>query len=169
MKNKENINAINKPPNLSQDISKNVLNQNNLNIINKIYVNCPDNNQESLHHPNIMKSNIKPPNIENNSNDQNNIQNQDVKIELSQNRNNNDNNDDINIKNMIRNQFVRKVYGILLSQFILTFSLILICQINTIKNYLFSHREFHQSFIFKYFNYSAFTSSQNLFSVTTKN
>lgn len=145
MKNKENINSINKPPNLSQDISKNVLNQNNLNIINKIYVNCPDNNQESLYHPNIMKSNIKPPNIENNSNDQNNIQNQDVKLELSQNQNNNDNNDDINIKNMLRNQFVRKVYGILLSQFILTFSLILICQINTIKNYLFSHRELYLS------------------------
>ena len=136
MKNKENINSIINPSNLSQDISKNELNQNNLNIINKIYVNCPDNNQESLHHPNIMKSNIKPSNIENSSHDQNYIQNQDVKLELSQNQNNNDNNDDIKIKNMLRNQFVRKVYGILLSQFILTFSLILICQINIIKKYL---------------------------------
>ena len=148
MKNKENINSIINPSNLSQEISKNELNQNNLNILNKIYVNCPDNNQESLHHPNIMKNNIKPSNIENNSNYKNNIQNQDVKLELSQNQNNNDNNDnneDIKIKNMLRNQFVRKVYGILLSQFILTFSLILICQINIIKKYLLSHRDLYLS------------------------
>ena len=145
MKNKENLNSINKPSNLSQDISKNELNQNNLNIINKIYINYPDNNAENIHHPNIMKNNIKPPNIKNSSNDQNNNQNLDVKIELSQNQNNNDDNDDINIKNMLRNQFVRKVYGILLSQFILTFSLILICQINIIKKFLLSHRQLYLS------------------------
>ena len=124
MKSKENINSINKPSNLSQDISRQELNQNNLNIINKIYANYPDNNQETIFHPNIMNNNTKPTIIENNSNDQNNNQIQDVKLELSQNQNNNDNNDDINIKNMIRNQFIRKVYGILLTQFLLTFSLI---------------------------------------------
>ena len=145
MKSKENINSINKPSNLSQDISRQELNHNNLNIINKIYANYPDNNQETIFHPNIMNNNTKPTIIENNSNDQNNNQIQDVKLELSQNQNNNDNNDDINIKNMIRNQFIRKVYGILLTQFLLTFSLILICQINIIKKFLFSHRYLYLS------------------------
>jgi FtsH-binding integral membrane protein len=142
MKNKENINSINKQSNISQYISKSELSQNNLNIINKIYVNCPDNNQENIHHPNIMNNRIKPSIIENNSNDQNNNQSQDVKLQLSQNQNNND---DINIQNMLRNKFIRKVYGILISQLILTFSLILICQINIIKQFLLSHRELYLS------------------------
>lgn len=44
-----------------------------------------------------------------------------------------------NIYLSIRSQFMLKVYGILLFQFIITFGLILITQINKIKSYLLKH------------------------------
>ena len=44
-----------------------------------------------------------------------------------------------NIYLSIRSQFMLKVYGILLFQFIITFGLILISQINKIKSYLLKH------------------------------
>ena len=40
----------------------------------------------------------------------------------------------------IRSKFLLKVFGILLTQFIFTFGIILICQLNIIKNFLFSHK-----------------------------
>lgn len=45
----------------------------------------------------------------------------------------------INIDLDIRSKFLLKVFGILLTQFIFTFATILICQIETIKKFLFSH------------------------------
>lgn len=44
-----------------------------------------------------------------------------------------------NIYLSIRSKFMLKVYGILLFQFIITFGLILITQINSIKNFLINH------------------------------
>ena len=46
---------------------------------------------------------------------------------------------DIKIQINIRSRFMLKVFGILLTQFIFTFGLILICQIKKIKNFLFTH------------------------------
>ena len=45
-----------------------------------------------------------------------------------------------NIDANIRSKFLLKVFGILLTQFIFTFGIILICQLNIIKNFLFSHK-----------------------------
>lgn len=47
--------------------------------------------------------------------------------------------EDEEIKKKIHNGFVRKVYGILLFQFIFTFGIVFICQIKKIKNYLNNH------------------------------
>ena len=118
---------------MNQDISKIKLNQNNNNIINKIYISPkikPENkfNSHNQNNINIMninnKGNISNNNINNENSNQ--INNGNVEIVYSK-------SEDQTIKEIIRNQFVRKVYGILLVQFILTFGLILICQIKVIK------------------------------------
>ena len=46
---------------------------------------------------------------------------------------------ELKIQLNIRSRFMLKVFGILLTQFIFTFGLILICQIKKIKNFLFTH------------------------------
>ena len=135
----------------NKDLSKLELNQNNNNLINKIcfYPGCKQNN-EMQKNPNqdnfkeknnILLNNNYMLNINNKNNqilNNNNIDNneiQDVNVEVTQSQK-----DVQNINIIIRNQFVKKVYGILLTQFIITFGLILICQIKIIKNYLNRNR-----------------------------
>lgn len=137
-----------KEPSINQDFSKIELNQNKNNILNNIYFspeikpeNKIDSYQKDLENQNninIMNINNKKNNINNNINNAipDNIKNDNVEIIYSQ-------KEDQNIKDLIRNQFVRKVYGILLFQFILTFGLILICQIKIIKNFLY-----HQNILY---------------------
>ena len=131
-----------------QDHSKIELNQNNFNILNKINI-TPDKKPENefpqlpnhFHKNDIMNINYQ----DNNNNNYNSINlnpnkstGLDIKVFQSQ-------KDGQNINEIIRNQFVRKVYGILLVQFIITFSLILICQIKTIKNFLFHNSKLYIS------------------------
>ena len=142
-----------KEPSINQDISKYELNKNNNNIINKIYIS-PDKKddksdvyQNDFHKNdiNVMNINYKN-NINNNNLNQNNVniinpyQNQNNFVEIIHSQNDNQKIDEI-----IRNQFVRKVYGILLFQFIFTFSLILICQIKVIKKFLYIHSKLYIS------------------------
>ena len=141
---------IEKEPIINQDISKIELNQNNNNIINKINVSPeikPEKNYNS--HQNYFQNqdNINVMNINNTNKFTNNninneipmqIHNGNIEIVHSQKENQ-------NIKQTIRNQFVRKVYGILLVQYILTFGLILICQIKVIKLFLFNQNALYIS------------------------
>ena len=130
-----------------QDHSKIELNQNNFNIINKIYI-TPEKKPESefQQYPNnFQNNNIMNINNKNNINKYNIInanQNQssamDVEVFQTQKENQ-------QINEILRNQFVRKVYGILLVQFIITFSLILICHINIIKTFLFKQKALYIS------------------------
>ena len=124
-----------KEPSINQDISKYELNNNNINIINKIYVS-PDKKDDKpdVYQNDFNKNNINIMNI-NNKNNINNY-NQYNYNNINHNRDQVNNveiihseKDNQKIDEIIRNQFVRKVYGILLFQFIFTFSLILICQI----------------------------------------
>ena len=94
-------------------------------------------------------------NINNNAENNNNKQNEVIIITnqnaLNQNKNNNiyTENNDNNIENSkdiekeieknIRNKFILKVYTILLTQFIFTFGIVLICQIKVIKNFLLNN------------------------------
>ena len=98
---------------MNQDILKIELNQNNNNIINKIYISPeikPENkfnfhNQNNINIMNINnKGNITNNNINNENSNQ--INNGNVEIVYSK-------RDNQTIKEIIRNQFVRKVYGIL--------------------------------------------------------
>lgn len=130
-----------------KDPSKIELNQNNFNIINKIYI-TPEKKPESVfqQYPNhFQNNNIMNINNKNNINKYNIInanQNQSsgMNVEVFQNQKENQ-----KINEILRNQFVRKVYGILLVQFIITFSLILICQINVIKTFLFKQKALYIS------------------------
>ena len=132
-----------------KDPSKIELNQNNFNIINKIYI-TPEKKPESefQQYPNnFQNNNIMNINNKNNINKYNIInanQNQShgINVEVFQNQKENQ-----KINEILRNQFVRKVYGILLVQFIITFSLILICQINVIKAFLFKQKALYISLI----------------------
>ena len=133
----------------SQDISKIGLRQNNLSIINKDYTinaiksnNKQDDNQSGFKNKdNFLSINYKSSmnkfnlNNNNNQNKSSNIETFYCRKELE------------NIKEQIRNRFVRKVYLILLVQFFLTFGLILICQIKIIKNYLSSNKVLYISLI----------------------
>jgi FtsH-binding integral membrane protein len=130
-----------------KDPSKIELNQNNFNIINKIYI-TPEKKPESefqqypnnFQNNNIMninnKNNINKYNIINSSQNQSSGMN----VEVFQTQKENQ-----IINEILRNQFVRKVYGILLVQFIITFSLILICQVNVIKAFLFKQKALYIS------------------------
>ena len=132
-----------------KDPSKIELNQNNFNIINKIYI-TPEKKPESefQQYPNnFQNNNIMNINNKNNINKYNIInanQNQShgINVEVFQNQKENQ-----KINEILRNQFVRKVYGIYLVQFIITFSLILICQINVIKAFLFKQKALYISLI----------------------
>ena len=140
-----------KEPSINQDISKYELNNNNINIINKIYVS-PDikDDKPDVYQNDFNKNNINIMNI-NNKNNINNY-NQYNYNNINHNRDQVNNveiihseKDNQKIDEIIRNQFVRKVYGILLFQFIFTFSLILICQIKVIKNFLYQHTKLYIS------------------------
>ena len=141
----------------NKDLSKLELNQNNKNLLNKIYFypGCKQNieiqkypNSDNFREKNNILNNNYILNINNKNNKtlNNNIDNNEIKV--FDNNENKDINvaitqsqkDEPNISIIIRNQFVKKVYGILLTQFIITFGLILICQIKIIKNYLNRNR-----------------------------
>ncbi len=151
----------------NKDLSKVGLNQNNINIINKIYLypdknqdnnniqkypapnNLPDNNNNimlnnnyiyynDINYMNNQKHIINNNNNNNNYNNYNNNSQNNVEITDSQ-------REDKNIKDIIRNQFVKKVYGILLSQFVITFGIILICQIKVIKLFLIRNKAVYVS------------------------
>ena len=134
-----------KDPSMNQDISKMELNQNNNNIINKIYISPEIKPEKNLNYHNQNNINIM------NINNKDNITNNNINNEISNQIHNGNmgvvysKREDQNIKEIIRNQFVRKVYGILLVQFILTFGLILICQIKVIKNFLYNHKALYIS------------------------
>ena len=125
---------------INQDISKLELNQRKNNIINKIYFSPEINNKaNSYTNQNNIQNYNKTKIINNNNCINNNVnlninQSQINNVEISQSQR-----EEQNIKEMIRNQFVRKVYGILLVQFLMTFGFILICQIKVIKNFLYIH------------------------------
>ena len=136
--------------NINQDISKIELNQDNTNIINKIYISPeikPEKNFNSHQKYFQNQDNINIMNI----NNKNNIINNNIQNEIPKQIHNcnaeivHSQKEDQNIKQTIRNQFVRKVYGILLVQFILTFGLILICQIKVIKIFLYDHKTLYIS------------------------
>ena len=115
---------IAKEPKINQDISKIELNQDNTNIINKIYISPeikPEKNFNSHQKYFQNQDNINIMNI----NNKNNIINNNIKTEIPKQIHNGNveivhsQKEDQNIKEIIRNQFVRKVYGILLAQFFL--------------------------------------------------
>ena len=89
------------------------------------------------------QSNSSSRDISNISNGNSNINN---KLNISQNGHNNifviesKDPETLKIYLSIRSKFMLKVYGILLSQFIFTFGIILVCQIKIIKQYLFLHK-----------------------------
>ena len=132
-------------PSISKDQSKIGLNQNNLNIINQIYITSDKNSHPEFKQSSKKFQNNNQMNINKNNNNNIHINNYyDINTNHNQNQTSGLNveiyqsqKEDEKIKEIIRNQFVRKVYGILLVQFILTFGLILICQIKVIKNFLF--------------------------------
>ena len=140
-----------KEPSINQDISKYELNNNNINIINKIYVS-PDikDDKPDVYQNDFNKNNINIMNINNKNNINNYNQYNFNNINHNRDQVNNveiihSEKDNQKIDEIIRNQFVRKVYGILLFQFIFTFSLILICQIKVIKKFLYQYPKLYIS------------------------
>ena len=118
-------NESKRPSKLNEDISKSELNRTNSN--NDIYNISNkkiDNNSYS------MRSSLNSSNLTGNT-DKSKNESKNVCIAQSE------LNFDIDMN--IRNKFMLKVFGILLIQFMFTFGLILICQIQKVKNYLIKH------------------------------
>ena len=113
--------------NISNNINQNIYGDLKQNINNNIESNKPiekeENNSVSLQ---IPQRKDFPSNLENNDD-----LSKEVSVVQSEFH--------LDIELSIRSKFMLKVYGILLAQFIFTFGLILICQINKIKNYLIHH------------------------------
>ena len=92
----------------------------------------------------VMNNKPKVQNDKNSVSSQNES-NKDASSNTGHNRNESNNvsivqsENDANIDAKIRSGFMRKVYGILLIQFLFTFAFVLICQTKNIKNFLFTH------------------------------
>ena len=138
---------ISKDPSINnQDISKYGINNNNINVLNKMYIYPEKKDEKFVYKNDFLKNTSNIMNINNKNNINNNNFNnynynninsfigQNNKVEIIHSQKNNQKIDEI-----IRNRFVRKVYGILLVLFIFTFSLVLICQIKAIKNFLYQN------------------------------
>ena len=74
-----------------------------------------------------------------------------VEIKSHEQGNHSDENDEINdtsIQMAVRSGFIRKVYGILSIQLIITFGAVLFCQITQIKQFIFHHQVLSSFFLF---------------------
>ena len=112
---------------LKKDSSKNDLNQNNQN--HNLYKNKSNHKNENI---NISFNKSNNNDLSSNS-DKSKTEIKSLSIAQSQ----SDLNISIDLK--IRSNFLLKVYGILIAQFLFTFSIVLICQIKKIKMFLFAH------------------------------